>query len=81
MGPNTRTPGPLVALLLRERIVAGQLPPGAELSEEALCAALGVSRNALCEAFTMLGNEQSITRIPNRGAFVSQPTADDIREM
>ena len=69
------------ASMLRERISAGQLAPGAKLSEEPLCEVLGVSRNTLREAFATLAGEHVVTRIPNRGVFVTRPTADDIREI
>jgi DNA-binding GntR family transcriptional regulator len=69
------------ASMLRERISAGQLAPGAKLSEEPLCEVLGVSRNTLREAFATLAREHVVTRIPNRGVFVTRPTADDIREI
>ncbi|MGY2744347.1 GntR family transcriptional regulator [Pseudarthrobacter sp. O4] len=70
-----------VSAQLRQRISAGQLPPGTKLSEEALGEALGVSRNTLREAFTALHAEHIITRIPNRGVFVAQPNAEDVREI
>ena len=73
--------GMWVASVLRERIAAGQLPPGSKLSEETLCEVLGVSRNTLREAFSTLAAERIVTRIPNRGVFVSRPSADDIREI
>jgi DNA-binding GntR family transcriptional regulator len=66
---------------LRQRIAAGELAPGTKLAEEALCEALGVSRNTLREAFTALHAEHIITRIPNRGVFVAHPNGDDIREI
>jgi DNA-binding GntR family transcriptional regulator len=70
-----------VAAQLRSRIEAGLLKPGSKLAEEALREALGVSRNTLREAFTALHAEHIVTRIPNRGVFVAQPSADDIREI
>ena len=73
--------GRWVSGLLRDRIAAGHLPPGTKLSEEALCDALGVSRNTLREAFATLSAERVVTRFPNRGVFVARPTADDIREI
>ena len=69
------------ASMLRDRISAGQLAPGAKLSEEPLCEVLGVSRNTLREAFATLAREHVVTRIPNRGVFVTRPTDDDIREI
>lgn len=70
-----------VAAQLRQRIADGELAPGAKLAEEALREALGVSRNTLREAFATLHAERVVTRIPNRGVFVSHPTPDDIREI
>lgn len=69
------------ASMLREHISAGQLAPGVKLSEEPLCEVLGVSRNTLREAFATLAGEHIVTRIPNRGVFVTRPTVDDIREI
>ncbi|MFQ4148716.1 GntR family transcriptional regulator [Arthrobacter sp. LAPM80] len=73
--------GSVVAQKLRASIMNGELRPGAKLSETSLGAALGVSRNTLREAFTVLGAERIITRIPNRGVFVARPSAADVREM
>ncbi|MEA5457232.1 GntR family transcriptional regulator [Sinomonas sp. JGH33] len=70
-----------VAAQLRQRIADGLLAPGAKLAEESLREALGVSRNTLREAFATLHAERVVTRIPNRGVFVSHPTAEDIREI
>ncbi|HSP74778.1 MAG TPA: GntR family transcriptional regulator [Cryobacterium sp.] len=70
-----------VSGVLRDRIAAGHLPPGTKLPEEALCEALGVSRNTLREAFATLSAERVVIRIPNRGVHVALPTADDIREI
>ncbi|WP_461636149.1 GntR family transcriptional regulator [Glutamicibacter soli] len=73
--------GAWVASVLRTKIAEGQLRPGTKLSEQALAQALGVSRNTLREAFTVLGNELIITRIPNRGVFVASPGMDDVKEI
>ncbi len=73
--------GQWVAGALRTRISAGDLTPGTKLLEEALCSALGVSRNTLREAFGILAGENIVTRVPNRGVFVARPSADDVREI
>lgn len=73
--------GAWVAAQLRQRISDGLLPPGTKLSEQALSEALGVSRNTLREAFTVLAGESVVQRIPNRGVFVAAPGADDVREI
>jgi DNA-binding GntR family transcriptional regulator len=73
--------GQWVAAQLRQAIADGRLAPGAKLAEEELREALGVSRNTLREAFATLSTERVVTRIPNRGVFVSHPTPEDIREI
>lgn len=71
----------LAAGRLRERISGGHLAPGTKLSEHVIAQELGVSRNTLREAFTMLAEESLVDRVPNRGVFVARPTAGDVREI
>lgn len=66
---------------LRTMIADGALAPGAKLSEQALSGELGISRNTLREAFAMLAAENLVARLPNRGGFVTDPTADDVRDL
>lgn len=73
--------GEWVASILRRNIAAGTLLPGSKLPEEELADLLGVSRNTLREGFVSLRSEGIVTRVPNRGVFVKQPTSDDVREM
>lgn len=73
--------GAWVAEALRRRISAGRLVAGQKLSEQALADTLRVSRNTLREAFTTLVGESIVTRVPNRGVFVAQPDAGDVREI
>jgi len=79
--PKHAETGMWVASLLRERIAAGRLAPGAKLSEQVLSEVLNVSRNTLREAFSTLASEHVVVRLANRGVFVARPSADDIREM
>ena len=79
--PRHAETGIWVASVLRERIAAGQLAPGAKLSEQGLSEVLSVSRNTLREAFSTLAAEHVVVRLPNRGVYVALPSADDIREM
>lgn len=73
--------GERVADVLRDRITQGVFPPGTRLSEEALREALGVSRNTLREAFRLLSHEGLLTHEFNRGVFVRELTADDVRDL
>lgn len=70
-----------VADALRHRIIEGALVPGTRLSEEGICAALGVSRNTLREAFRLLSHERLLEHVFNRGVFVRSPTPEDVREL
>ena len=63
----------LTAGKIRARLIAGELPPGHKLSEAAMAAELGVSRNTLREVFRLLTSQRLITYIPNRGVFVASP--------
>lgn len=69
-----------VAASLRERIIQGELAPGARLSERYLCELMGVSRTPLREALRMLANEGLLHLEPNRGAQVVALSERDIRE-
>ena len=70
-----------IASVLRRRIAAGELTPGSKLSEQSLSTSLGVSRNTLRQAFTILAGESIVTHIPNRGVFVASPGAEEVREI
>jgi len=69
-----------VAASLRERIIQGQLAPGARLNERDLCEVLGVSRTPLREALRILANEGLVRLEPHRGAQVVTLSEHDIRE-
>ncbi len=69
-----------VALRLRQRIVEGQLAPGAKLNERELSESLQVSRTPLREAIRMLGAEGLVELLPNRGAVVAQMSAQDVAD-
>ncbi|WAL39934.1 GntR family transcriptional regulator [Brevibacterium sp. BRM-1] len=62
-------------------IAGGQLSVGDKLSEVALAARLGVSRNTLREAFAALAADGLVERIPHRGVFVAEPTQREIAEI
>jgi len=53
-----------VADAVREEVVEGRLGPGARLPEQALCDALGVSRNTVREALSQLVTERVLARDP-----------------
>ena len=69
-----------VAVRLRQRIVEGQLAPGAKLNERELSESLQVSRTPLREAIKMLAAEGLVELLPNRGAVVAQMSAQDVAD-
>lgn len=66
---------------LRELIVSGELPPGRKVPEKELCELYGVSRTPLREALKVLATDGLVTLEPNRGAWVSQITRQDLDEV
>lgn len=70
-----------VADALREEIVEGRLRPGARLPEQAVCDALGVSRNTVREAMSQLVAERVLVRETHRGVFVARPDREAVRDV
>jgi len=66
---------------IREMIRTGALNKGDRLLEKELCATLGISRTPLREALRSLAAEGLINIIPHRGAYVTKPSIQEIREM
>ncbi len=66
---------------LRELIVNGELQPGKKVPEKDLCELYGVSRTPLREALKVLATDGLVHLEPNRGAWVSQITIEDLDEM
>ncbi|MER1968505.1 GntR family transcriptional regulator [Castellaniella sp. GW247-6E4] len=66
---------------IQNGILERRLLPGAKLAEERLVEATGVSRMKIREVLARLAHEQVVTLIPNRGAYVAQPTMQEAREM
>jgi DNA-binding GntR family transcriptional regulator len=64
---------------LRRQIADGKLPPGTKLREEAVSAALAISRNTVREAFRLLAHERLVEHALHRGVYVRTLTVDDVR--
>lgn len=70
-----------IAYNLREMIMSAELKEGDKIKEDELCALMDISKTPLREALRVLSTEGLIKLIPNRGAFVSTPTFEEIKEM
>lgn len=64
--------GPRLRTILRGRIVACDLPPGARISEAEVAASYGISRQPVREAFIKLAEEGLIRVRPQRGTEVAR---------
>ena len=70
-----------VAELLRQRIFNRELPPGSWIDELKLADELGISRTPLREAIKVLAAEGLVTMKVRRGAYVTEVSEQDLREV
>lgn len=66
---------------IAEAIAARKLPPGTKLREEALSRLYSVSRTKIRAALLILSKDNLINIVPDKGAFVSQPSETESREI
>ena len=84
MSALTLTPRALyeeVAELLRQRIFARELAPGSWIDEMRLAEEYGISRTPLREALKVLAAEGLITMKVRRGAYVTEVSDKDLRDV
>src|SRR5258707_4552328 len=70
-----------VADKLRDQIIRGEIPEGAQLRQDAIASQFQVSRIPVREALRQLDAEGLITIVPNRGAIVPALSPTDIEEL
>ena len=70
-----------IANRLRDMIIQNELAPGERIREREVCKQLQVSRTPLREALHKLASEGLIELIPNRGAVITKPSAEEIADM
>jgi len=70
-----------VADKLRDQIIRGEIPEGAQLRQDAIASQYHVSRIPVREALRQLDAEGLISIVPNRGAVVPALSPDDIEEL
>ncbi|BCB83085.1 GntR family transcriptional regulator [Phytohabitans suffuscus] len=83
LAPTRKTGAALVDDLadrIRNRIMTGEIPIGAQLRQAELASDFGVSRTPVREALRQLQTSGLIEVLPNRGAVVSVPAPWDVRE-
>jgi DNA-binding GntR family transcriptional regulator len=70
-----------VAEKLRDQIIRGEIPEGAQLRQDAIANQYRVSRIPVREALRQLDAEGLIAIVPNRGAVVPALSPEDIEEL
>lgn len=76
-----RSTAAIVAERLRQAIMRGTFPPGTQLGEVEIATRLGVSRGPLREAMQWLVAEGLLLSVRNRGLFVRDLDAADVRDV
>lgn len=71
----------MLYVAISKSLLEGKLRPGTPLRERYLAELFGVTRGAVRKVLLRLANEGRIETIPNRGAFVPQPTDADVRQV
>ena len=66
---------------LYSAIINHRISPGTPLPEDALAKAFGVSRTVIRKVLQRLSHERLVELIPNKGASVAKPTADEARHV
>lgn len=66
---------------LTNDILSMAFPPGAKITETALCERYGISRNTLREGVSLLLAHGLLVKIPNRGVFVRKLELSDVQEI
>jgi DNA-binding GntR family transcriptional regulator len=79
--PDSRLLTSKVADKIREFIILGKFKPGERLVESKLAESLGISRQPIREAFRILELEHLITLIPRKGAYISEISLQETKEI
>ena len=66
---------------LQTLIINSELKPGGRVPEKELCDQFGVSRTPLREALKVLASDGLVRLEPNRGAWVTQVTEEEVEEV
>jgi DNA-binding GntR family transcriptional regulator len=78
---DTKSSRENISKMLGEAIYSGYLPPGSRLIESQIANKLEISRTPVREAILQLESEGLVKTIPNKGAFVSIYSIDEIDEI
>lgn len=65
-------------LVLRDRLVTLDIPPGSPINDDQLAASLGVGRTPIREALKRLETERLVVAYPRRGTFATEVNITDL---
>lgn len=66
---------------IRNLIISKKIFPGNQIKEETIIKSTGISRTSIRPALIRLDNEGLVENIPYKGAFVAQPTVEDLQQV
>lgn len=78
---ETSTPTQRIAEAITAAIVERRLMPGTKLVEQKLADLFGVSRTLVRQALNQLSRDRLVTLNPARGAFVAEPSVEEVRQV
>jgi DNA-binding GntR family transcriptional regulator len=70
-----------LATTIREAILTGRLQPGDRVVESRLAREMRVSQNAVREALIVLEHQGLVTRVANKGAFVTKLSSEAMEQI
>jgi DNA-binding GntR family transcriptional regulator len=70
-----------VHVALYQAIIDHKIPPGTPLQEDSLAHAFKVSRTVVRKALQRLALERLVDMVPNKGASVAKPSAEEARQV
>jgi len=79
--PSSRTLSDYVADQLRHAILMGQFKPNQRLVEQDIAKSMKTSRGPVRDALKILENEGLVKREAHRGAYVTELSQNDVREI
>ncbi len=83
-GKALKRPGQTDARVHRElyaAIINHRISPGTPLLEDSLAQSFGVSRTVIRKVLQRLSHERLVEIVPNKGASVAKPTAEEARQV
>lgn len=81
MGGHVKDQEDAIHRVLSRTLLQGRLAPGTQLVETRIAQVFGVSRERIRKVLQRLGHERLLDLIPNRGAFVANPSLAQAREI